>query len=98
MLNDARYTHVLHKYGIHMNVGEQIEHIAKVIHFALLDQRVNRHIDLFAPFMRIGDCIAKLIRVKVSRIAARAEGRIAQIDSVRAACDCRNQRFAVSRR
>ena len=38
------------------------------------------------------------IRIEIPRVAARAEGRIAQIDSVRAASDCRNECLAVSRR
>ena len=98
LLNDPHHAHILHQHGVHAHIGEQVEHIAKVIQFALLDQRIDRHIDFLPSFVRIGHSVSKPIRIEIPRVAARAEGRIAQIDSVRAASDCRNECFAVSRR
>ncbi len=48
--------------------------------------------------MRIVHSFSKPIRIEIPRITARAEGRIAQINSVCAASDCGNKCFAISRR
>ena len=98
LLNDPRHAHILHQHGVHAHIREQVEHIAEVVQFALLDQRIDRHIDFLPSFVRIGHSVSKPIRIEIPRVAARAEGRIAQINSVRAASDCRNECFAVSRR
>ena len=98
LLDDPHHAHILHQHGVHAHIGEQVKYITKIIQFALLDQRIDRHIDFLPSFVRIGHSVSKPIRIEIPRVAARAEGRIAQIDSVRAASDCRNECFAVSRR
>ena len=98
LLNDPRHAHILHQHGVHAHIGEQVEHIAKVIQFALLDQRIDRHINFPPALMRILDCFAQAIRIEISRITACTEGSISQINSVCAARNRGNKCFPIARR
>ena len=95
---DANHAQILHDGRVHAGANQQLKHIAQVVHLALLDQRIDGHIDLSAPLVRVLDRFLELLIVKIARIAARAESCIAQIDGVCAAGNSRHERLAVARR
>ena len=72
-LNDPHCAHVLNKHCIHMDARKQIQHVAQIVRFTLLDQRIDCHIDFFASFMRVFYGFMKPIRVKIACITARAK-------------------------
>ena len=97
-LRDSRHAHVLNQYGVHIHIAQQLQHIAEIIRFALLDQRIDRHINFPPALMRILNCFAQAIRIEISRITACPEGSISQINSVCAARNRGNKCFPIARR
>ena len=97
-MRDSRHAHVLNQYSVHIHIAQQLQHITEIIRFALLDQRIDRHINFPPALMRILDCFAQAIRIEISRITACTEGSISQINSVCAARNRGNKCFPIARR
>ena len=86
-----QHAEILHQHGVKppLHIRRQVGR--ELLYFIVLKKRVDGHIDLYAPKMRVVDRIEEVVLIGIVRVGARPEFCASDIDGVRPGGDDRFQ-------